>query len=136
MITVWAMAAEQVGRHLPWLAPVLGAVLGAVAGSFITCASYRLPRGLSLWQPPSHCPSCKRVLGVADLVPLLSWLALRGRCRTCAASIPPTSLLHEVLAAAFGGMVGYMLGFGLFTFPLLLLMLALYSMAVLWPCRR
>lgn len=136
MLAEAASAARMVGELLPWLAPVLGMVLGAVTGSFITCAAYRLPQGLSLWQPPSHCPACKRRLTVPDLVPVISWLALRGRCRSCFSAVPASSLGHEILAAIFGAELGWLLGFNLATFPLLVLLLAGYAIAVLWPLRR
>ncbi|POW59298.1 prepilin peptidase [Candidatus Pantoea alvi] len=65
-------------------------VLALCIGSFLNVVIYRLPlmllnpqAGLSLWQPRSHCPCCKRPVRPADAVPLLSWLLLRGRCRCC-----------------------------------------------------
>ncbi|MEM9156834.1 MAG: prepilin peptidase [Cyanobacteria bacterium P01_F01_bin.33] len=68
-----------------WL-PVL--VFGASVGSFLNVVVYRLPNGLSLLQPGSHCPKCKTALGPTDNVPVLGWLWLRGRCRHCGVSIP------------------------------------------------
>lgn len=62
--------------------------IGLVLGSFATALSYRLPLGLSLVHiRRSRCTSCKHDLGVPDLVPLLSWLFLRGKCRHCHARI-------------------------------------------------
>jgi prepilin signal peptidase PulO-like enzyme (type II secretory pathway) len=67
------------------IGPVL---LGLVLGSFATALSYRIPRGLSIFSMlRSQCPACRKNLGVPDLVPLLSWMALRGRCRHCRAPI-------------------------------------------------
>lgn len=129
-------ALMQVGRAAPWLTPALGAVLGAVAGSFINCARHRLPRGLSLWNPPSHCPGCKRTLGVTDLVPVVSWLALRGRCRSCGHAIGASSLWHEVAATMAGGLAGWAIGLRWFTFPALLGLLIIYAALVLISHRR
>lgn len=129
-------ALMQVGQAAPWLAPALGAVLGAVAGSFINCARHRLPRSLSLWNPPSHCPGCKRTLSAVDLVPIVSWLALRGRCRTCGYGIGAASLWHEVAAALVGGMAGWMIGLRLLTFPALVGVLIIYAGLVLISHRR
>ncbi len=63
------------------------AVLGLVLGSFTTALSYRQPRGQSIAHGRSCCPACGHVLGVADLVPVLSWVAQRGACRHCGAPI-------------------------------------------------
>jgi leader peptidase (prepilin peptidase) / N-methyltransferase len=62
---------------------LLAATLGAVVGSFLNVVAYRLPRGESLSRPPSHCPSCGAPVKFHDNVPVLSWLLLRGRCRSC-----------------------------------------------------
>lgn len=92
-------AVTAIATTWPWFWPLVGAMLGAVLGSFLNCARYRVPRGLSLRHPPSHCPSCRTVLGVPDLVPILSYLALRGRCRHCGGTIGPASLWVEVVCA-------------------------------------
>ncbi len=60
--------------------------LGLCIGSFINVCIYRLPRGLAV-TGRSHCPSCGTTLGLSDLMPLLSQLALRRRCRYCGAGI-------------------------------------------------
>ncbi|MDA0221359.1 MAG: prepilin peptidase, partial [Proteobacteria bacterium] len=66
---------------------VLAGVLGLVFGSFATMLSHRLASGSDVAGRRSACPSCGARLGVRDLVPLFSWLFLRGRCRHCAAAI-------------------------------------------------
>jgi leader peptidase (prepilin peptidase)/N-methyltransferase len=71
-------------------------VLGPFIGSFIGLLSLRLPAGRDWTVSRSACGSCERSLGVVDLIPLLSYLALRGRCRTCGAAIPPRYPLFEV----------------------------------------
>ena len=72
-------------------------VLGAVIGSFLNVVIYRIPLGKSIVAPPSHCPKCDTRLKPWDLVPLLSWLSLRGRCRYCAASVSYRYALVELL---------------------------------------
>lgn len=81
------------------LTVVFAALLGAVVGSFANVVVYRLPRGESVVTPGSRCPSCGRRLAVVDLVPVLSWVLLRGRCRTCGAPISPRYPLVEALMA-------------------------------------
>jgi leader peptidase (prepilin peptidase)/N-methyltransferase len=61
--------------------------LGLCFGSLATALSWRLPRGVNVAVERSRCPTCHHALGVPDLVPILSWLALRGRCRFCKAPI-------------------------------------------------
>lgn len=79
-----------------------GAALGAIAGSFIGVLYVRLPSGTPFVGGRSKCDACGAVLTFVDLVPILSFAALRGRCRHCGAKIAPELLLIEVLAAAIG----------------------------------
>jgi leader peptidase (prepilin peptidase)/N-methyltransferase len=67
---------------------IIFAGFGAAFGSFLNVCIDRLPVGKSILTPPSHCDSCQHRLSPADLVPLLSYLWLRRRCRYCGASIP------------------------------------------------
>lgn len=75
------------------------AALGAIIGSFSNVLIYRIPRGESVVFPPSRCPSCGRRLGALDLVPILSWAALGGRCRSCRSPISPRYPVVELLSA-------------------------------------
>ena len=71
-------------------------IIGSCLGSFYYCLAYRLPRGQSILTPPSYCPTCHHRLGTKDLIPILSILWLRFRCRYCRAKIPVSSLLAEL----------------------------------------
>ena len=62
---------------------VMAALAGAVAGSFLNCAAWRIVRGESFTRGRSHCPSCGHALGPAELVPVVSWLIQKGRCKWC-----------------------------------------------------
>jgi leader peptidase (prepilin peptidase)/N-methyltransferase len=73
----------------------LASVFGAVIGSFLNVVVYRLPRGESLLTPGSHCPSCGVAIKPYDNIPVLGWLLLRGRCRSCRATISPRYPLVE-----------------------------------------
>src|SRR5918996_6023814 len=64
-------------------AAALAGVFGLLLGSFLNVVSYRLPRGESLSMPASRCPGCGTPIKPYDNVPVLSWLLLRGRCRSC-----------------------------------------------------
>lgn len=73
--------------------------IGACVGSFLNVVIYRLPRGESIAFPGSHCPSCGRAIRWYDNIPLISWLALRARCRFCKARISGRYILIELLTA-------------------------------------
>jgi leader peptidase (prepilin peptidase)/N-methyltransferase len=75
-------------------------VLGAVIGSFLNVVAWRLPRGESLVRPRSRCPHCATQIRAWHNVPVLSWLALRGRCADCATPIPVRYPLVEAATAA------------------------------------
>ena len=79
---------------------VVAAILGAVLGSFLNCAAGRLAKDQPFIKGRSHCPACGHDLGVLDLVPVFSWLFLRGKCRHCGAKISPRYLITELLFAA------------------------------------
>jgi leader peptidase (prepilin peptidase)/N-methyltransferase len=79
---------------------VLFGAVGAIAGSFANVCIHRLPRGESVVHPPSRCPKCGARVAFYDNVPVLSWLVLRGRCRSCAAPISPRYPLVEAAGAA------------------------------------
>ncbi len=76
---------------------MLAAAVGAIFGSFLNVVAYRLPRGESLARPRSRCPQCQTPIKPYDNVPVLSWLALRGRCRSCRAPISARYPLVEAM---------------------------------------
>ena len=84
------------------------AVLGACVGSFLNVCIYRLPRRESLAWPGSHCTSCARSLSWYENIPIVSWVVLRGRCRTCRAPISWMYPLVEVTTALVF-VIGYLL---------------------------
>ncbi len=75
------------------------AVYGLLIGSFLTVVVDRVPRGASIVQPGSACGNCGLRLGARDLVPVFSWLVLRGKCRRCHTSIGVEPLVLEVSTA-------------------------------------
>jgi leader peptidase (prepilin peptidase)/N-methyltransferase len=81
-------------------AVVFAGVLGAIVGSFLNVVAYRLPRHESLITPASHCPGCGTAVKPYDNIPILSFMLLRGRCRSCSAPISPRYPLVEALTAA------------------------------------
>jgi hypothetical protein len=77
-------------------AAAIAFVFGLVIGSFLNVVAWRLPRGESLVHPPSACPNCGTPIKPYDNVPVLSWLLLRGRCRSCGHPISPRYPLVEL----------------------------------------
>ncbi|HTZ63404.1 MAG TPA: prepilin peptidase [Solirubrobacteraceae bacterium] len=80
-------------------AAAFAGVFGAIFGSFLNVVAYRLPRHESVVLPPSHCPACGARVRPYDNIPILSWLFLRGHCRSCAEPISPRYPLVEALTA-------------------------------------
>ena len=85
--------------HLELLLTAGVVLLGATIGSFLNVVILRLPAGESIVFPGSHCPKCDYALAWYDNIPVLSWLALRGRCRKCSA---PISVQYPIVEAANG----------------------------------
>jgi leader peptidase (prepilin peptidase)/N-methyltransferase len=89
---------------------LVAAVLGLAVGSFLNVVIHRVPRGESLLHPGSHCPRCGVPVAARHNVPVLGWLALRGRCADCGLAISPryplveigTALLFVAVTARFG----------------------------------
>jgi leader peptidase (prepilin peptidase)/N-methyltransferase len=85
-------------------------LVGLVIGSFLNVCIVRIPHGESIVHPASHCTGCGRAIRPYDNIPLISWLVLRGRCRTCKKPISwmypavelATGLLFLACAVAFG----------------------------------
>ena len=92
------------------MAVVLAFLLGLVVGSFLNVCILRIPAGESIVLPASHCPRCGKAIAPYDNVPVLSWLALGGKCRNCKTPISAmyplvellTGLLFAGCAARFG----------------------------------
>jgi leader peptidase (prepilin peptidase)/N-methyltransferase len=91
------------GGSVPVGTTALGAfafALGLAVGSFLNVVIHRLPRGESLVHPRSRCPRCGAPIAFFDNVPVLSWIALRGRCRACRAPISARYPAVELLTGA------------------------------------
>jgi len=88
------------------------AAFGALVGSFLNVCIYRLPLDKSVVWPASACPYCGRLLSWYENIPVLSWLALRARCRTCAAPIGVRYPIIEALTATMFGFAWWYYGPG------------------------
>ena len=86
--------------------------LGAVVGSFLNVVGDRLPTGKSIISPPSHCPGCQHRLSAGDMIPLFSYLWLKGRCRYCDATIPMRLFWVELAMGVLFAFLYWHYGFG------------------------
>ena len=75
-------------------------LIGSSVGSFLTLAADRLPSGRSIVSPGSYCEACEHPLGHFDMVPILSYLWLKGKCHHCSAHIPIRLMAVEALMGA------------------------------------
>jgi len=78
---------------------IIFAILGLAVGSFLNVCIDRLPQNKSIVFPPSHCEACQHKLAAKDLIPVFSYLRLRGRCRYCQASVPRRLFWVELATA-------------------------------------
>jgi len=79
-----------------WTVAAIAGVLGLMLGSFLNVCTFRWPTDASVVHPPSHCPACGASIRWFDNVPVLSYLVLRGRCRSCGVFISPQYPLVEL----------------------------------------
>jgi leader peptidase (prepilin peptidase) / N-methyltransferase len=111
-------------------------LLGLVIGSFLNVVAYRLPRGESLSHPRSRCPGCGTTVRAYDNIPVLSWLLLRGRCRSCGTPISPRYPLVEAGTAVLAAAVVLVHGFDEDAVLPLVLVLLLVPIALIDLDRR
>ena len=88
----------------------IAAAYGLLFGSFLTVVVDRVPRGASIVSPGSACGNCGLHLGFLDLVPVFSWLALRGKCRRCRMNIGKEPLILELLTSLAFGLFAWKFG--------------------------
>ena len=87
--------------------------LGACVGSFYNVIVYRMPRGISLINPPSHCPLCKKRIPIRYNLPIVGWLWLRGKSACCKQPISVIYPIGESLCGLLGALALYAaVGFG------------------------
>src|SRR5687768_13889786 len=110
---------------------VLLGVFGLAVGSFLNVVIVRLPDGDSLLHPPSRCPQCEAEIGARDNIPVVSWLLLRGRCRSCGERIPAGYPLVEAANAVLWVVAGVRFGMSWALIPMLVLFSTLLAQSVI-----
>ena len=82
-------------------------IIGILFGSFYTLAVFRIPKRQDITHTHSYCPNCNHKLGFFDLIPIASYLILKGKCRYCKQKIRPRYLLLEILSGVLFVAMGY-----------------------------
>lgn len=126
------MSVAETIRQFPFLFALFAFWFGACVGSFLNVCVYRIPLGLSIVSPPSHCPACKARIRPWENVPIFSWLLLRGRCAHCGAPISPRYILVETATGLLWAALFLQVLFEGRPLSTLALLLPLVSLAI--PC--
>lgn len=103
---------QLIEQHYPSLFPALSFLLGAMIGSFLNVCIYRLPAGMSLSRPASHCPKCGSAIRWYQNIPVMSYLLLRGRCASCRDKVSLRYPAVELLTGAIFALLYLKLGLG------------------------
>jgi leader peptidase (prepilin peptidase)/N-methyltransferase len=93
-----------------WVFLVFSFIFGAIIGSFLNVCIYRIPAGKSIVSPSSHCPNCQSPIRWYQNMPILSWLALGGRCANCKSHISVRYPLVEALTGLLFALVFFRFG--------------------------
>jgi leader peptidase (prepilin peptidase)/N-methyltransferase len=107
---------------------ILAGLMGLCIGSFLNVVIYRLPRGTSIVTPPSRCRNCDYLLRWYDNVPVLSWVFLRARCRSCGTPVSWQYPVVELITGALFLLVVWLTPIGPLVFARLLLVCILIAL--------
>lgn len=109
-------------------------ICGTLFGSFYTLAVYRIPKGIDIVKKHSYCPNCNHKLGILDLIPILSYIFLGGKCRYCKQKIRARYLILEILSGIAFVIFAYVLKIDAYKFEInkiiLLAFMVLYFTAI------
>lgn len=84
-------------------------IIGTVFGSFYTLALHRIPKRQDIIHTPSHCPNCNHKLGFLDLIPIVSYLFLKGKCRYCKEKINLRYLILEMISGMLFVLIAFLM---------------------------
>ena len=88
-------------------------MIGTLFGSFYTLAVYRIPKRQDIIHTHSYCPNCNHKLGFLDLIPIFSYLFLKGKCRYCKQKIRPRYLILEMLSGMLFVLIAFLMKFNM-----------------------
>lgn len=90
-------------------------IMGITFGSFYTLAVYRIPKGQDIVHTHSYCPKCNHKLNLLDLIPVFSYVFLKGKCRYCKQKIRPRYLILELISGLFFVILAYLLNLSIYS---------------------
>lgn len=93
-------------------------IIGTVFGSFLTLATYRIPLNQDITHKRSYCPKCNHRLEFLDLIPIFSFIFLKGRCRYCKSKISPRYFIIEILCGIVFMLMGFYLNINIYNFTI------------------
>ncbi len=93
-------------------------IIGCLFGSFYTLAIHRIPKRQDIIHTHSYCPNCNHKLGFLDLIPIISYIGLMGKCRYCKEKIRPRYLILEILSGALFLLLAILIGLNMETITL------------------
>ena len=93
-------------------------IIGTLFGSFYTLAVYRIPKRQDITHTHSYCPNCNHKLGFLDLIPIFSYIFLRGKCRYCKEKIRPRYIILEILSGILFVLIAYVIKLDYYTITL------------------
>ena len=126
------MSTETLELTLNIIIYVFVFLFGISIGSFLNVCIYRLPKGESLTANNSHCMSCNTEIKRYDLIPVFSWIILKGRCRACGAKITPRYMIIELMTGLF--FIGCFARYNWEEFGLYPIMLSLFICGLIVLC--
>ena len=94
-------------------------IMGITFGSFYTLAVYRIPKKQDITHTHSYCPNCNHKLDVFDLIPVLSYIFLGGKCKYCKQKIRPRYLMLEIISGLFFVVLAYLMKLNFYDYNLL-----------------
>ncbi len=115
-------------------------VIGTLFGSFYTLAVYRIPKRQDIVHTHSYCPNCNHKLGFLDLIPIMSYLFLRGKCKYCKQKIRIRYLILEALSGSLFVIMAYLFGLKIETINITQMIeygfMVLYVTFIILVCRN
>jgi leader peptidase (prepilin peptidase)/N-methyltransferase len=111
--------------------PIFIFILGLLIGSFLNVCIYRIPRGENIAYPASHCTSCGNDIKSYDLIPVLSWILLRGKCRNCGEKISIRYAMVELVTGMLFLLAYYQYGASIYLLRYLILIPFLIVIAMI-----
>lgn len=115
-------------------------IIGTLFGSFYTLAVYRIPKRQDIVHTHSYCPNCHHELGFLDLIPIISYVFLRGQCRYCKQKIRPRYLILEILSGILFVAIAFFMKFSIATLSITKIVeysfMVLYLTFIILICRN